>query len=554
MLKVVRNCVLAVITGCLLLAQPLIAAEGPNGNLVTPRWLEKNMSSADILILDASPAQLYAAKHIPGAQSVDFLTYGFPARPLADMERRYQAWGVSPGKTIVMYDKGGSYFATRLMYSLYHHGFPAENLFVLDGGLSKWQELGLPVTTEAPPPPAQGTFKIAQVREDVRVSLSEVLTASGDPANNALVEALGPDWHFGEVAPFGRPGHIPNGVMLPVTDFFNPDKTFKPADEIRRMLAYVGIRPEQRVHNYCGGGIAASVPFFALKFVLGYPKVTLFPESEMGWLADPRELPFWTYDAPHLMRGTSWVQSWGGQMLRMYGVANLSIVDVRPAAAFGEAHVPFALNIPADTFRSHVANPGALAAILGAAGVDPSHEAVVVSGAGLTKEAALAFLMLETLGQKKVSVLTDSADEWAKRGLKLTKEPTAVGPKKGPGDLSIPPTTYPANARAGVIVADAKGTQGVYPKVFVASGASAPAKDPDGTVVRVPYTDLLNADGTPKAAKDLWNILTKAGVPRYAELVCYSDDPGEAAVNYFVLKLMGFPDVKVLVAPTRISG
>jgi 3-mercaptopyruvate sulfurtransferase SseA len=53
--------------------------------------------------------------------------------------------------------------------------------------------------------------------------------------------------------------------------------------------------------------------------------------------------------------------------------------------------------------------------------------------------------------------------------------------------------------------------------------------------------------GTPKPAKDIWSILTKAGVPRYAELVCYSEDPGEAAANYFILRLMGFPDVKVLV-------
>jgi len=66
-------------------------------------------------------------------------------------------------------------------------------------------------------------------------------------------------------------------------------------------------------------------------------------------------------------------------------------------------------------------------------------------------------------------------------------------------------------------------------------------------VVHVPYTDLLNPDGTPKAAKDSWNILAKAGVPRYAELVCVSDDPGEAAANYFILKLMGYADVKVLV-------
>ena len=47
---------------------------------------------------------------------------------------------------------------------------------------------------------------------------------------------------------------------------------------------------------------------------------------------------------------------------------------------------------------------------------------------------------------------------------------------------------------------------------------------------------------TPKAAKDIWAILNKAGVSRYAEIVCFSDDPGEAAANYYILKLMGFPD------------
>lgn len=52
--------------------------------------------------------------------------------------------------------------------------------------------------------------------------------------------------------------------------------------------------------------------------------------------------------------------------------------------------------------------------------------------------------------------------------------------------------------------------------------------------------------GTFRAAKDACSVLTKAGVPGYAELVCVSDDIGEAAVTYVVLKLMGYPDIKVL--------
>lgn len=232
--------------------------------------------------------------------------------------------------------------------------------------------------------------------------------------------------------------------------------------------------------------------------------------------------------------------------MRAYGVTQISVLDVRPAEAFQQGHVPYALNIPADVFRRHLGNPGKLAELLGPAGVNAGHEAVIVADGGLNEGSALAFLMLESLGQKKVSVLMDSVDEWGLRGLPLTKEATAVGAKKEPYDLSIPPTLYPNAARPGVLITNANATKGPYPKVFIASGKAAPARSPEGKVVHVPFADLLNADGTPKAAKDIWSILAKAGVPRYAEIVCFADDPGAAAVNYFILRLMGYPDVKVL--------
>jgi 3-mercaptopyruvate sulfurtransferase SseA len=92
MLKVSRYCFLLAVAGCLLQAQPLMAAEGIQGNLVTVNWLEKHLNDADVLILDASPAQIYTAKHIPGAVSVDLFTYGVQEMPAADMERLYQSW------------------------------------------------------------------------------------------------------------------------------------------------------------------------------------------------------------------------------------------------------------------------------------------------------------------------------------------------------------------------------------------------------------------------------------------------------------------------------
>lgn len=547
MMNVLRYWFLLAVAGCPFTAQLASAEDGVKGNLVTVAWLEKNLKNADLVILDASPAQIYAAKHIPGALNYDIFTYGVQELPVAVIEKRLQSWGISPGKKIVMYDQGGTYMATRLLFSLDYYGFPPEDLYILDGGLSKWQEVGLPVTKDPAPTPGKGTFTIKKLNADVKVELPEFLVASGGPDANVLLEALDPNWHFGGQQFFNRPGHIPNAIMLPSADFFNPDKTFKSAEEIKMMLTYLGIRPEQRVYTHCGGGIAASLPYFALKFLLDYPKVKLYQGSQLEWLSDQRELPMWTYDAPFLMKETSWLQTWGGRMMRMYGVSQVSVVDVRPAEAFNQGHLPFALNIPAEVFKNNIMDPDNLARILGPAGVNTSHEAVVISGAGLTKESALAFLMLEKVGQKKVSVFMDSLGRGAQAGFAMTKDITVVGPKKGPGDLSIPATTYPGKSRNEIIIADSKSTRGNYPKIFIASGNTIASKTQDGKVVHVPYSDLLNADGTPKAANDIWGILTKAGVPRYAELVCFSDDPGEAAANYFILKLMGYPDVKVLV-------
>ena len=540
------------ITSSLLLLQPAVAAEGGKGNLVSVEWLAKNLNRNDVLLLDASFGQLYAAKHIAGAVNVDVFSFGGRENLAAEMEGRIQSWGVSAGKKVVIYDQGGTYMATSLFFDLYYHGFPPGNLFVLDGGLSKWQAAGGAVTKDPTPAPKPGTFRVAKLKEDVRVRLPEFLIASGDPANNALVEALDPDQHFGGAKFFDRAGHIPNAIMAPSADFFNADKTFKSAAEIKRMLAYLGVKPEQQVYTHCGGGIAASVPFFATKIMLNYPKVKLYKESQLEWLRDDRGLPFWTYDAPNMTREKNWLNGWGSPMLRSFGVAKLNVVDVRSAEAYQQGHVPFAVNIPAEVFKRYLATPGKLADVLGAAGVDPAYEAVIVSEGGLNANSALAFLMLEKLGQKKVSILTDSVDDWGLGGLSLTKEATTVGPRKSPKDLAIPATTYPANVRPGIVTSDPPATQGPYPQVYIASGKAVPVAVPvtgqDGKIIHVPYTDLVNADGTPKAAKDIWTILVKAGLPRYAEIICFADDAGEAAANYFILKSMGYPDVKVLVS------
>jgi thiosulfate/3-mercaptopyruvate sulfurtransferase len=530
----------------LLLSQSLKAKEGINGNLVNADWLNEHLHDTSVIILDASPAKIYKSKHIPGAINVDLFTYGSQETRTNEIEKLYQSWGISLDKKIIIYDQGGTIFATRQFFSLYYFGFPSENLFVLDGGLTKWEEKNYPVTQDVTILPEHGTFKIKKINEDAKAELPEFLTASGDTKNNVLIEALGADWHYGEICVFDKAGHIPNAILIPSPDFFNPDKTFKSTQDIKKMLDYFKIKSNQNIYSHCGGGISASVPFFAVKFILHYPSVKLYAGSEIDWLADERELPYWSYDEPYLLRETNWLQFWGGKILRMYGKSNISIIDIRSSEEFYKGHVPFALNIPADVFKSNINNFNKLSELLGQSGVNQSHEAVIISGAGITKDAALVFLLLEKLDQKKVSIFIDSMDKWTQLGFPLTKDTTVVGIKNTLQDVSISLNNYSLNPKQGIIITDLKSARGIYPKALIASGINLPETD-DSNVVHLQYSDLLNSDGTPKEAKDLWNVLDKAGVPRYAELVCTSDDPGEAAVNYFILKLMGYPDIKVLI-------
>ena len=385
MLKISKHCLAFLIASCVLFASPLRAADPVKGNLVSVNWLEKNLKDADLLILDASAAQIYRKEHIPAALNVDLFSYGALEPSVPEMEQRLQSVGVSRGKKILIYDQGGSFMAPRLFYDLYYYGYPAKDLLILDGGLAKWKAAGGSITKDLTPAPQKGSFRITTINEYARVKLPEILTASGDTKNNALVEALDANWHFGGLAFFDRPGHIPNGIMLPSEDFFNADKTFKSAEEIKRIATYLGIKPEQQIYSYCGGGIAATVPFFALKFLADYPQVKLYQESLLGWLQDERGLPLRTYVAPLLMRETSWLKTWSGKMMRTYDVSRVSVIDVRPADAFKQGHMPYALNIPADVFKGHLKSPEKLAEILGQAGVNASHEAVVISDAGLSR-------------------------------------------------------------------------------------------------------------------------------------------------------------------------
>lgn len=519
----------AIVVLCLLSASYAQANSRP---LVDAAWLQQALAAGDVLVLDAQPSKLHEAGHIPGAVHVDMFTYGIDEKDPQAAQRRIESWGVSPRRTVVIYDQGGFYLAPRLYYELLYRGHPPERLHLLDGGMARWKAAGGAVTQEKTAPPPAGSFPVRH-RADVRADLPEVLVAAGDVQRHAVVDALEPEMYYGATKFFDRAGHLPQAVSWPTAEFFNADKTFKSAEEIRAMASHLGVRPDQQVYTYCGGGIAAAVPFFALRAIAGYPQVKLYVGSQLEWVQDSRELPLWTYAAPRMARSAPWLASWTNPMLRAYGVTRLNIVDVRSAEAFAGGHIPAARNVPAAMFGDALKQPNALRPRLEAEGLQPAHETVIVSERGLDKASALAFLALQSLDIPQVSILTTGTDEWALRGLPWDKKPTPAKP------------TRISEGRRAVLTTPAEAP-GRMPRVYIASGAALPSDAPAGTVIHLPAGRLVNDDGSIKPAADLWAAISKAGVPRHAQLVFVADDVGEAAMNYYVFQLMGYPNLRVL--------
>jgi 3-mercaptopyruvate sulfurtransferase SseA len=510
-------------------ALPTTASASP---LVSVEWLKEQLANnAPLRLLDASPTPLYKAGHIAGALSVDVFAGGASEPTLAEMQARLTRWGVNADTMIVIYDQGGDIMATSLHHDLLYYGVSAANVRILDGGLTRWRALGGSTTKDAPPPPTPGTIRLSAVDPSVRSQLAQVLAAAGEPTQQVLIDALGADYYYGGAKFFSRGGHLPQAKLMASEEFFNADKTFKSPSEIRRMLTHLGITDAQTVHTYCGGGMAASVPHFALKHLAGMPKVKLYKGSQREWLRDARDLPLWTYPQPHMLRDATWVAGWNSDMLRAYGVAELNIVDVRAPEVFAAGHIPHSLNVPVVSRATELLRQG----------IDARYETVLVSGGGLSAEAAQMYVALERAGYHKISFLLPSVDDWAFAGKRLAKR--AAGDKPtAPSNVQSVPARAPTVASTAPGLSDKPAApQGPRQRLLATTG-SAPAM---AATIPVALNALLNANGTPKPAAEIWGVLDKAGVSRYADIECVGDTPGAAEQAYVILKLMGFTRVQL---------
>lgn len=275
--------------------------------LVETDWLTENLEKVDLRVVDIrgyvrktdlggghQKAEYLAARgeyeeaHIPGAVYVDWTSDitdpddPVPAQiaPPGRFADLMGSLGIGDDTNVIVYDHAGGQFATRLWWALTYYGH--EKVSVLNGGWKKWTDEDHPTTDEAPIP--EPTTFTPRTKPDWRTD-AEGTFAAGD-TGSLVLDARDKGQYTGEIRRGeGRAGHIPGTVHLHADSLMDSEKgTLLPDRELEEKLREAGVPEdkEEPVVAYCNGGVAATVPLFALR-KLGYRNLSNYDGSWNEW-------------------------------------------------------------------------------------------------------------------------------------------------------------------------------------------------------------------------------------------------------------------------------
>jgi thiosulfate/3-mercaptopyruvate sulfurtransferase len=237
----------------------------------------------------------FAQAHLPGAvyahldEDLSSARTGRNGRhPLPDralLAHKLGAWGVAPGRAVVVYDRSGGMYAARAWWLLRWLGHAA--VAVLDGGFDAWQRAGgavqageavAPAMAGATPYPAGPAAMATIDAEALGLSLGRV----------CLVDARAPERYRGDVEPLDPvAGHIPGALNRLFKDNLAVDGGFLPPEVLRAAWApLIGATPAAEVVHQCGSGVTACHNILAME-VAGLGSSRLYAGSWSEWCADP---------------------------------------------------------------------------------------------------------------------------------------------------------------------------------------------------------------------------------------------------------------------------
>ena len=258
--------------------------------LVSTDWARDHLHDPKVRFLEVDvDTDAYDAGHLPGATGVNW------KRQLTDpvvrdlvsreeLQSLLRAAGVDDDTTIVLYGDNHNWFAAWAYWQLQYQGL--DNVRLLDGGRTKVEADGLPLTTD-PPSQAAGSITLPnETREELRAYRQQVIDGIGS-AERDLVDVRSPEEFRGELAAPAhlpqeaaqRRGHIPGAVNVPWSTAVAEDGTFKPIDQLRELYAAKGVSGEDEVVAYCRIGERSSHTWFVLHELLGYRNVRNYDGS-----------------------------------------------------------------------------------------------------------------------------------------------------------------------------------------------------------------------------------------------------------------------------------
>ena len=241
----------------------------------------------------------YLQNHLPGAAWLNIETLRAQDRELpfqllsgSEYAELFHRLGTSPDNAVVVYSAGDQFdidasFAAWLLASA-----GAKRVYLLNGGFAKWELEGRPVTQRYPRrPPPDARFKPSSFLPAV-ATLDEVRGAVAG-SGPLLVDARPADQWSGAAGAQARRGHIPGAVNHPwKDDLEKPDLAlvWKAPDALRAAYEAQSITPDRDIILYCNSSTEASHVFFALKYLLGYPRVRIFTGAWTQW-SEREDLP-----------------------------------------------------------------------------------------------------------------------------------------------------------------------------------------------------------------------------------------------------------------------
>jgi thiosulfate/3-mercaptopyruvate sulfurtransferase len=230
---------------------------------------------------------------------------------------------------------------------------------------------------------------------------------------------------------------------------------------------------------------------------------------------------------------------------------SLRIVDMRNSQEqFAAGHIPGAVYLGVNQIRLALKEPGfmippdyEIEEILGQLGITGETMVVAYDDQGGLNASRL-FFTLDYVGHGKMALLNGGLTKWVAEGRALSKE----APQVATTVYRIHPDT-PRVASARWIVANlGKPNLSLVdsrsPKEFRGEDVRAKRGGHIPGAANIEWTQNLTADKTFKPADELLNLYEKAGVTKNKTTVTYCQTMHRATVSYFVLRLLGYPDVR----------